>query len=130
MVFVRVVVVLNVGMNPIKEITVKIAVMILVFWKLQDVKVAISVSRGHVNQRSRRRAFDVGAMYLFLFYYNFKNQFKKRRINKIQALYYRKRLYRKMLSSCTVCKVPFSFYYPKSKIFIEYTCSKCENRHV
>jgi len=89
-----------------------------VLWRglLNDIKAIISISRGHITASSKRRSTNSGRTSLFLFYYDTKNRFKKRRINALQGLYYRRHISRSKTVKCGNCGRKFQAFF-KRKMF-------------
>ena len=81
--------------------------------------IIVSVSTKKNRKNSGKRA----KYYTFVYFYDENNKFSRRRINKIQAIYYNLRKKKKVRFTCHGCKRVFGSYGQKKK---DIKCPYCD----
>lgn len=95
----------------------------MLFFK--DVMLVISISKGHINSKSRRVNINKGKLDRFLFYYNFEHRFKKRTISLIQSFYLGFFKTHSKFVYCEKCHIRQKVRFRKKKDLDNYKCGKC-----
>ena len=91
----------------------------LVYKKSAAAVLIVSVSTKKNRKTSGKRA----KYYTFVYFYDKNNKFNRRRINKIEAIYYKLRQKKKVRFTCPICKRVFGSYGQKKK---DIKCPYCE----